>query len=121
MPLLKNRVWSRETTICCEASISPQVGGDGDTQLVIDKTTTQLKCLLEQLVNLVQHDDHVIQSDNDVTKRRQVSTTTILCVVMIYCIVLQNGSHQHNGLLTHANIIINDSLQHFKSHPLQLS
>ena len=81
MPLLKNRVWSRETTICCEASISPQVGGDGDTQLVIDKTTTQLKCLLEQLVNLVQHDDHVIQSDNDVTKRRQVSTTTILCVV----------------------------------------
>ena len=61
------------------------MGGDGDTQLVLDKTTTQLKCLIEQLVNLVQHDDHVIQSDNDVAKLRQVSTTTScsLCVCIV--------------------------------------
>ena len=52
--------------------VSPQVGGDSDTQLVIDKTTTQLKCLLEQLVNLVQQDDHVIQSDNDTAKVKHV-------------------------------------------------
>jgi len=53
--------------------ISPQVGGDGDTQLVIDKTATQLKCQLKQLVNLIQHEDHVSQSNgNDVAKIKQV-------------------------------------------------
>ena len=58
------------------------MGGDGDTQLVIDKTTTQLKCLLEQLVNLVQQDDHVIQSDND--KVKHVSTATVIVDTVIH-------------------------------------
>ena len=91
------------------------MGGDGDIQLVIDKTATQLKCLLEQLVNLVQQDDHVIQSDNDTVKVSRYNHYIVIHVS------LQDGSCDHNGLLTHANIIINDTLQHFKSHPLQLS
>ena len=64
--------------------VSPQVGGDSDTQLVIDKTTSQLKCLLEQLVNLVQQDDHVTQSDNDTAKVKHV----IIAAAIVYTCVL---------------------------------
>ena len=60
--------------------ITPQVGDDGDVQLVVDKTATQLKCLLEQLVNLVKQDDHVIQSHGDVAKVKQVSKGVVIGV-----------------------------------------
>ena len=58
------------------------MGGDGDTQLVIDKTATQLKCLLEQLVNLVQQDDHVIHSDNDTVKVSRYNHYVIMLLYM---------------------------------------
>ena len=48
---------------------------------MVDKTATQLKCLLEQLVNLVKQDDHVIQSRSDVVKHVSIDTGVIVSYI----------------------------------------
>ncbi|XP_065901014.1 putative leucine-rich repeat-containing protein DDB_G0290503 isoform X2 [Dysidea avara] len=82
--------------------IKHHVGGGEDMQLVVDKAATQLRCLLQQLVSLVKQDQPV-QLEKLAAKLNK------------------DGSHDHTGLLTHANVILNESLQYFKPHSPQLT
>jgi len=61
----------------CVSMLLLQVGGGEDTQLVVDKAATQLRCLLQQLVCLVKQDQPV-QSEKLVAKLNKVNTTTPL-------------------------------------------
>ena len=73
--------------------VTPQVGDDGDVQLVVDKTATQLKCLLEQLVNLVKQDDHVIQSRSDVVKHVSIDTGVVISYIDHVCMYTYRVDH----------------------------